>query len=190
MKKIKNDLNLLNDPQTQDILKSEELIFLLKERIFAYEFDINMNIGYDLNVELPYKYILNIGEYFLTTLKRKELLRIVCNFINDSFKIPLCLYYHPMLIAAACLLLVKGQLKIELPDMNGLPWFKLFDKNVELETVRAIAKQILQMYKYFQMKKEPKNKIFNYDFNKKEEIKEEAPNNLFYSGAVGKCFYS
>jgi len=167
----KVQLHNYNNHNNNNQLQNEELIFKIKEMIFSFEFDIYNAIGFDLNVELPYRYIINIKDYFISTLKKTELFTFASNFINDSFKIPLCLYYHPMLIATASLYLIKIHLKIDLPDKNGTPWFKLLDKNIEIDVVTHIAKSITLIYKYISKKDVNKSVLFNYNFNDKNESK-------------------
>lgn len=130
-----------------------------------FEFDVYNTIGYDLNVELPYKYIIKIKDYFISSLKNTDLFTVASNFINDSYKIPLCLYYHPMLIATASLFLISIHLKVDLPDKDGIPWFKLLDSNIDRDTIVNIAKRITIIYKHISIKDEVKNKSFRYNFN-------------------------
>jgi hypothetical protein len=58
-------------------------------------------------------------------------------FCNDSFKLPLCLYFHPKIIAAACILFAARWRKSQGLDPGistnilGHPWYKWIDSSIE-----------------------------------------------------------
>ena len=60
-------------------------------------------IGFDFECDLPYKAIKDFCMKYVPTVNRDSIFELATRFCNDSFKIPLCLYYHPKLIAAACI---------------------------------------------------------------------------------------
>jgi hypothetical protein len=128
----------------------DKLIFETSEKICSIEFYILQTIDFDLNVELPYKYIQQMGSYYRDSLKNPKLIIITTNFISDSFKLPLCLYYDPLYIALACLYLASFYFKVRLLDnKDGLKWFQLIDKNVQIKEVITISEQINKIYKFF-----------------------------------------
>jgi len=83
------------------IILNESFLFEIYERICFIEFEILTKIGFDLNIDLPYKYLDMMVNYVLKFLRNPKFLVISTNFVNDSFKLPLCLYYSPKLIALA-----------------------------------------------------------------------------------------
>ena len=73
-------------------------------------------------------------------------------FCNDSFKLPLCLYYHPKAISAACIILTakwrrsKG-LELGLPlKVNGIQWFKFIDADLEQPLIDEVVKRFGPLY--------------------------------------------
>lgn len=125
-----------------------QLIFETGERLCLIEFDILSSLGFDLNIEIPYKYIQNMKSYYFDYLKNPKLIIITTNLINDSFKLPLCLKFDPLLIALACLYLASVYFKVPLVDTKeGLKWFQLIDKKVELNEVLPVAERINRIFK-------------------------------------------
>jgi hypothetical protein len=54
-----------------------------------------------------------------------KLIEITYNFINDSFKLPVCLYYSPLKIALASIYLINYHFKIELVDpKDKIKWYQ------------------------------------------------------------------
>lgn len=60
-----------------------------------------MNVlGFDFDIELPYKYLEAFHNYPGIDPK---ILSYSNSFINDSFRTHVCLYYDPRVITLACL---------------------------------------------------------------------------------------
>lgn len=144
----------------------EKTIFETSEKLCQIEFNILNTIGFDLNVDLPYKYVHLMKFYYVEYLKNPKLITITTNFINDSFKLPLCIYYDPLLIALASLNLTSVYFKSPLPKTKeGLKWFQLIDKNVVLEDVIRVREKINKIYKFCNEEK----------LNRKSELKQGLP---------------
>ena len=120
----------------------------LKENILTLEVKILIKIGFDLEIILPYKYLENFFEYLRRNLKDniRIFLQTTTNFINDSFKIPLCLFYDPKLVALTSILLTAKLFNISLPEENGVKWHNLVDKTVKFENLLQIASLLNNMY--------------------------------------------
>ncbi len=128
------------DPQT---------LFEVGEKLCLIEFEILSATGFDLNVDLPYKYVNSMRNYYFEYLKEKRYLYITTSFINDSFMLPLCLYYDPLLVALASLYLTSKYFKVALPNTSqGVKWYHLLDKEVDLASVTALSKQIEKIYNF------------------------------------------
>lgn len=138
--------------QHQDSLNSIKK--LLEEKVKARELEILAKTGFDLSIELPYKYIDAMQEYFKQYLRNSErLIEITYYYINDSFKTPLCLYYHPMKIALAVMLLLNWRHEVQLVETKDkIQWFRILDKSIELTEIEEIAKVLLNMYSLFNPK--------------------------------------
>lgn len=123
----------------------------LKLKVTQIEFDILDCIGFDLNVDLPYMYIPLMKSYFLATFNEeinKKIILIITSFINDSFKLPLCLYYEPLLIFLASLNLINSYFGLELKDLDNTKWYHLIHHNVKLEVIQEISQKIKLIYDY------------------------------------------
>lgn len=85
-------------------------VTLTKERESHYrdmlekiEFEILQTIGFDFELELPYKHLRTYCEKYVPIATRETLHSLAFKFCNDSFKLPVSLYFHPKIIAAACI---------------------------------------------------------------------------------------
>jgi hypothetical protein len=131
------------------ITVDDKLIIETNETVCSIEFDILQMIDFDMNVELPYKYIQQMGEYYGDYVKSPPFIKITTYFINDSFKLPICLYYDPLYIALACMYLASLHLKVRLVDSKeGLKWYQIIDKNVEIKEVISVCEKINNIYKF------------------------------------------
>lgn len=74
-----------------------ELIVNLESRIL-------IAIGFDVEVELAFEHIAAFFSRNIVATDKKLLMQTVAiGFCNDSFKLPVCLYHHPKVIAAGCI---------------------------------------------------------------------------------------
>ena len=126
-----------------------QLVFETSERLCMLEFEILSAVGFDLNLDLPYRYVHQMKSYYFDYLGNPKLIIITTNFINDSFKVPLCLYFDPLLIALAGLHLASVYFNVPLPaTKEGVKWFNLLDETVELKQVVALSEKINKIYKF------------------------------------------
>ena len=108
-----------------------------KEEVEALEMQMLEKTGFEFEIELPYKHIRSFCEKHVPFATRETLSQIAFRFCNDSFKLPVCLYFHPKVIAAACLqMAVKFRLKSGIDkgmplEIQGFPWFKWVDSAIE-----------------------------------------------------------
>lgn len=128
----------------------EQMLFETGEKLCTREFEILHNVGFDLNIDLPYKYVHLMKDYYLENLKNaNKLIIMTTNFINDSFKLPLCLYYDPILIALASMYLLSVHFRIDFPDTKeGVKWYHVLDRDVSLEEVIEISDKINKIYTF------------------------------------------
>lgn len=130
-------------------LKCEILRRILENKIKEKELEILMQIGFDLNVDLPYLYMDRMRGYFQQNFQKSDKLIEICyNFLNDSFKLPLCVYYSPLKIALASILLLSRHFKnIELVDnKNGVKWYQMISEEIELEEIENISDYLNVLY--------------------------------------------
>ena len=90
----------------------------IKNLLIQSEYAILESISFDLNIDLPYKFILQLKDYFnkKINISSELLIKSSCQFINDSFHFPFCLFYSPNTIAIACIKLMIE--KYKLYDIN------------------------------------------------------------------------
>jgi hypothetical protein len=128
----------------QQILKKkfpEKNIFEdeIKNNILNYELKILETLGFNLNIETPYKFYGVLKQYLI---KKKN--NINCDitkltdalnyYINDSFILPLHLYFTPNVIAISCFLLLKNNFhldSIKLKEIINLSKYLIDIKDVK-----------------------------------------------------------
>jgi len=79
-------------------------------------------LGYDLEIELPFNYIPLYKKKFNFNDKTEIL---ITNMINDSYRRPLCIFFHPKTIALAATYVVMNTII----DENKLINLNIFIKN-------------------------------------------------------------
>jgi hypothetical protein len=146
-----------NDNINIDLIQiDDQLICETGDKICMIEFDIINYIGFDLNIELPYKYINMLKSYFIDYLKNPKYIVATNRFINDSFKLPLCIYYDPIYIALGSMYLLSVWLKVDLVNTKeGKKWYRLIsEKNVKFEKIISVSEKINNIYKFVRNKSE------------------------------------
>ena len=124
-----------------------------KNSVIEAEFEILSQIGFDLNIDLPYIYIEKMKPYLNQHLKDLEK-KVIFNFLNDSFKLPMILYYSPIKIALTAIYLLKFHFKVDLPDTkDGEKWYHYLDSTIELEELSEIASLWNKMYYLIKQRK-------------------------------------
>ncbi len=90
----------------------------IKKMIFEKEFDILNSLEFCSNVELPYKFVLRLKNYFEENINISSdiLIKSCCQYINDSFFFPVSLFYTPNTISISCINIMKE--KFNLVDIN------------------------------------------------------------------------
>lgn len=113
---INSILTIVNEIFTKKNFPPFDINYI-KERICSFEQDILISLDFDLNVDLPYKFLKQIKNFFEEEniqLNTKKLIELCCYYINDSFTLPLALFYYPDAIAISCASLLSHKFKFEL----------------------------------------------------------------------------
>ena len=127
----------------------------LKEKIFTYEQDILCSLDFDLNVDLPYKMLPKLKQFFegeKIQLNTKKLVELCCYYMNDTFILPLSLYYLPDAIAISCVSLLSHKFKFNID----------IDKLIELSSYPIHKEDIIHIEQLI-------SKIYDKSTNEKEE---------------------
>lgn len=145
--------------------KSEEFV-KLKERILLLERVILHTIGFELSVDHPYKFLVDMCkkltqkrqvEYITPTdhaaanastthlynTMLNSLVQYSMNFANDSMQTSLCLQFVPQKIAIACVYLAAQFCKIR-PTDNQTSWLDLLG-HPDVESLASIGVQIMEL---------------------------------------------
>lgn len=61
------------------------------------------SFDFDLVEHLPFTTVYSFCAKYGNEISKGQLCSTAMIYCNDSFKLPLCLYYHPKVIAAACI---------------------------------------------------------------------------------------
>ena len=119
--KVANRLISLNEISNiiKDILTKKNLSFSkddIKQNIIHYEFSIMSILGFNLEVDLPYSFLVKAKRFFEENLQlnTKKVIELCCYYINDSFILPLCLHYIPDVIAISAVSIMAKQIGIKL----------------------------------------------------------------------------
>lgn len=120
----------------------------MEEKFCNTEIEILKLIGYDLVIELPYQYLDFVKKNSI--IPDANFLKIANNFLNDSMRTTVCLYYEPRVIALAALNLASQFYKYKFPLLeNQQPWYKCFGDDIEMELVEEVTLQVMDIYRRF-----------------------------------------
>ena len=119
---------------------------LIKEKIFQKEFEILQSIGFSSNFELPYKFVLRLKNYFEknTNISSEILIKSCCQYISDSFLLPVSLYYTPNTISISCINIMKE--KFNLDDINLNDIISLSEYKIDLNELNECYLIINKLY--------------------------------------------
>ena len=123
-----------------------------KEKFCDAEVHILKMIGYDLEIDLPYRYLDEFTKKYEVIPSANIFMKISKNFVNDTFRTTLCLYYPPHIIALAGLHLTQVYLGDMLQDFNGKKWFKFFSEETSEEEIKQAAEHLKEFYSVMNMK--------------------------------------
>jgi hypothetical protein len=108
------------------------------------EFDILCQIGFDCELDLPNEHI----SQFCKSATDARLEKYAYMFLNDSFMTTAYLYFHPKVLAAACLLMSHiFMAKMGMSDQSlSEGWEKMIDEELTLDLVGEAKDQIKKCY--------------------------------------------
>ncbi|KAJ6246974.1 hypothetical protein M0813_02230 [Anaeramoeba flamelloides] len=114
----------------------------IKNEIIQGESYILNQIGFDLQIEHPFKFLLN----YSNTLKcSPKLIQKAWNFLNDCFMIDVCIKYPSPLLAVSCLFISSEILGETIFEKQNLSNWNLF--NTTIEDITKVSQEILSLYK-------------------------------------------
>ncbi|CAI2377123.1 unnamed protein product [Moneuplotes crassus] len=143
-----------------------------KEQLYLVESKILVELDFALEFEVPRLYLIQFDFNYKAEAKAaisqqlpedvdadkvfKELWSMLMEFaskcLNDTLYSPLCLYYHPAEIVAACLvfvhtlIVVSGQPLESRPKLLVGEWFTHLHKDIDMEVAAECANEIEQLF--------------------------------------------
>lgn len=92
----------------------------ISENIQRAEKELANSLGYDFDIDLPYSYLNEFHRVVGDSEELERIVRTASFFMNDIFMTEIVLFFHPLVIAMACLKIAREYLqmkeKAELPE--------------------------------------------------------------------------
>ncbi|XP_060959724.1 cyclin-T1-5-like isoform X2 [Cannabis sativa] len=130
------------DPTAAQRIKQKEVYEQQKELILLGERVVLATLGFDLNVQHPYKPLVEAIKKF--KVAQNALAQVAWNFVNDGLRTSLCLQFKPHHIAAGAIFLAAKFLKVKLPSDGEKVWWQEFD--VTPRQLEEVSNQMLELY--------------------------------------------
>ncbi|KAL3636214.1 Cyclin-T1-3 [Castilleja foliolosa] len=130
------------DPAAVQRIKQKEVYEQQKELTLLGERVVLGTLGYDLNVNHPYKPLVEAIKKF--QVAQNALAQVAWNFVNDGLRTSLCLQFKPHHIAAGAIFLAAKFLKVKLPSDGEKVWWQEFD--VTPRQLEEVSNQMLELY--------------------------------------------
>ncbi|KAF8102904.1 hypothetical protein N665_0190s0021 [Sinapis alba] len=130
------------DPVTAQKIKQKEVYEQQKELILIGEKIVLSTLGFDFNVNHPYKPLVEAIKKF--KVAQNALAQVAWNFVNDGLRTSLCLQFKPHHIAAGAIFLAAKFLKVKLPSDGDKVWWQEFD--VTPRQLEDVSNQMLELY--------------------------------------------
>ncbi|KAG9450181.1 hypothetical protein H6P81_010146 [Aristolochia fimbriata] len=130
------------DPAAVQRIKQKETYEQQKELILLAERVVLATLGFDLNVQHPYKPLVEAIKKF--KVAQNALAQVAWNFVNDGLRTSLCLQFMPHHIAAGAIFLAAKFLKVKLPSDGERVWWQEFDVNPR--QLEEVSNQMLELY--------------------------------------------
>ncbi|KAJ4958851.1 hypothetical protein NE237_025962 [Protea cynaroides] len=130
------------DPAAVQRIKQKAVYEQQKELILLGERVLLATLGFDLNVQHPYKPLVEAIKKF--KVAQNALAQVAWNFVNDGLRTSLCLQFKPHHIAAGAIFLAAKFLKVKLPSDGEKVWWQEFD--VTPRQLEEVSNQMLELY--------------------------------------------
>nr|XP_039265082.1 cyclin-K-like [Styela clava] len=122
-----------------------------REEVMTFERILLQTIKFDLQVEHPYKYLVQYAKALKgDKAKVEHLVQMAWTFINDSFSTSLCLQWEPQIVAVAVMYLAGRLCKFEPQDWayNRGRWWEQFIDDISMDLLEDICHQVLDLYSH------------------------------------------
>lgn len=117
----------------------------LKEQVLVSERVLLQTLGFELQLEHPYRELL---AFVRSVQKSRDFAQLAWNFVNDSYRTTVCLQYDHKTIAAAAIAMVASLLGEQLknPTTPERPWYEAISPLVSETDLFACANTIVDFY--------------------------------------------
>jgi hypothetical protein len=106
------------------------------------EIEILNFLGFELNVETPYEHLYMLLEkYNQSLLKNERLINFAYNIINDTYRRPICIFYHPKIISLAALYITAKYFEIEL----SFEQIRCYERSIKQEDLFSCINSIVNI---------------------------------------------
>lgn len=122
-----------------------------REEVMTFEKILLQTIKFDLQVEHPYKFLVQYAKALKADKAKVEnLVQMAWTFINDSFCTTLCLQWEPQIVAVAVMYLAGRLCKFEPQDWayNRGRWWEQFIDDISMDLLEDICHQVLDLYSH------------------------------------------
>uniref|UniRef100_A0A803Q2T9 B-like cyclin n=1 Tax=Cannabis sativa TaxID=3483 RepID=A0A803Q2T9_CANSA len=130
------------DPAAAQRIKQKEVYEQQKELVLLAERIVLATLGFDFNVQHPYKPLVEAIKKF--KVAQHALAQVAWNFVNDGLRTSLCLQFKPHHVAAGAIFLAAKFLKVKLPSDGEKVWWQEFD--VTPRQLEEVSNQMLELY--------------------------------------------
>ncbi|KAF6166661.1 hypothetical protein GIB67_005523 [Kingdonia uniflora] len=137
-------------------IKQKEVYEQQKELILTGERVVLATLGFDFNVNHPYKPLVEAIKKF--KVATNSLAQVAWNFVNDGLRTSLCLQFKPHHIAAGAIFLAAKFLKVKLPSDGEKVWWQEFD--VTPRQLEEVSNQMLELYEQNRVPQQPQGSEF------------------------------
>ncbi|KAJ0962570.1 hypothetical protein J5N97_027692 [Dioscorea zingiberensis] len=122
----------------KDVFDKQKALVLIGERMLL------SNIGFDFNIQHPYRPLVRALNKFGIT--EKDVRQVAWNYVNDWLKTTLCLQYKPHYIAAGSLFIAAKIHNVKLPSGKDYVWWNEFD--VAPKQLNAVVQEMTELLGY------------------------------------------
>jgi hypothetical protein len=134
-----NEYNKLLSASYKSIRKNENMKTRTSDDIINLEMEILNFLNFEINIIVPYSYQHQYIENYIyrchklnKSVREEEVLSLTSNIINDSYRLPLCVYYSPVTICLSCLFIAINIVDVDSFSFNEL---QLIENNFDKDEV-------------------------------------------------------
>jgi len=143
--KMKNSMLKIEDLQENySLTRNKKINNNFNNEIIKFELEILNLLGFDLEIETPYQIALHYFKAIKADTQFKRLEILTYNYINDSYRRPLAIYFKPMYIALSAIFFAFS---ITYDDFSFKEeFFFQFDNNLDFEELVSCVEELSALF--------------------------------------------